>query len=556
MNVGYIRFPGGEVSDNYNWITNGLDDPSEFPGESTNPAERDEQRKARMKTAEFLQMISATRAQGAIVVNLEGAFLHLDRINGKPQEQLIEEYIQRAEEWVRFTNIVYPRKMRKRYMEKLLKDPYYVKLKASNPIEFNRILGKKADSYRVKYWEIGNESYLKVTRYPLASTHYAYLLNRFSRAMKRVDPHINIGAIGPTGLQRGYMNNYTEKGRREFRKILIPNRLRNHDDYLGGQLKNKGVFEIYHFFNEMIEPRYFKWNMPEEFRTKAKGWTAFVQSGYLEDVALAEETVDEPLVWWQDIFNNSRGNFDYVVLHDYNDNRYGCGNANPTYVPDFSKRQDISKPIKKIRNLYSSAQDIPVAVTEWNTCNAGDRPFIYDGGRGTFDHSLAISEQLMNYVNGGVFMANFHPLNGAASNLPLFVSAPAEAGLENTDAYRALSFVNQNILDRVHLVTQKISSVKSDIDLEILVTSSKNGRDLRIVVINKNDQSRLGSFDINAQVESVTDVRAYVRGNEKGKIVSRSAKVVSLAENSSKVQTSLPAKSIVVINLKLAEGDN
>ena len=22
MNVGYIRFPGGEVSDNYNWITN------------------------------------------------------------------------------------------------------------------------------------------------------------------------------------------------------------------------------------------------------------------------------------------------------------------------------------------------------------------------------------------------------------------------------------------------------------------------------------------------------------------------------------------------------
>jgi hypothetical protein len=55
----------------------------------------------------------------------------------------------------------------------------------------------KEKGYHVKYWEIGNETYLPQTYYPATAREYAEAFVKFSRAMKAVDPGIMIGAAGP-----------------------------------------------------------------------------------------------------------------------------------------------------------------------------------------------------------------------------------------------------------------------------------------------------------------------------------------------------------------------
>lgn len=51
--------------------------------------------------------------------------------------------------------------------------------------------------YGVKYWEIGNESYMKSYNGSATAEDYAKDLIEFSTAMKKVDPEIKIGANGP-----------------------------------------------------------------------------------------------------------------------------------------------------------------------------------------------------------------------------------------------------------------------------------------------------------------------------------------------------------------------
>jgi hypothetical protein len=53
--------------------------------------------------------------------------------------------------------------------------------------------------YGVRYWEIGNESYLNTYNGGCRPEEYARDLADFSRAMKKVDPSILIGANGPHG---------------------------------------------------------------------------------------------------------------------------------------------------------------------------------------------------------------------------------------------------------------------------------------------------------------------------------------------------------------------
>ncbi len=50
--------------------------------------------------------------------------------------------------------------------------------------------------YNVKYWEIGNESYLQHINGSATALNYARDLIEFSRTMKAVDPTIQIGANG------------------------------------------------------------------------------------------------------------------------------------------------------------------------------------------------------------------------------------------------------------------------------------------------------------------------------------------------------------------------
>ncbi len=144
LNISAIRYPGGEIADNFNWKTNSLNDNKAFPF-SKNPNDA----QTRMDFDEFVAWKDSFGAEAIIVVNLENGFMEND----------LEKAANLAAEWVRYANI-----------EK---------------------------NYGIKYWEIGNESYHLGTRYAASSQQYAKALKLFSEKMKAVDPSIKIGANGP-----------------------------------------------------------------------------------------------------------------------------------------------------------------------------------------------------------------------------------------------------------------------------------------------------------------------------------------------------------------------
>lgn len=138
-----IRYPGGEVSDNYLWKTHSLDDPDHYPrvqGPQT------------MDTDEFIAFCRAAGAEPLICVNIENGFLHGN----------VDAAIQDATDWVHYCN---------------------------------RVRG-----YNVKYWEISNESSYITTRFPLTVHEYSDAVLKAAHAMKAIDPSIQIMACGPNTL--------------------------------------------------------------------------------------------------------------------------------------------------------------------------------------------------------------------------------------------------------------------------------------------------------------------------------------------------------------------
>jgi len=148
-----LRFPGGEVADNYDWETNRLVDPSKFPYEKAQSADA----ASRLNYLEFLTVAKKAGIENLFfVVNLESAFA----ASGDLQTNL-EAYADKAARWVAAV--------------------------------------KKA-GYRVPYWEIGNESYFG-NLFGLTAHEYATAVKLFARKMKAADPKIKIGALGPFALE-------------------------------------------------------------------------------------------------------------------------------------------------------------------------------------------------------------------------------------------------------------------------------------------------------------------------------------------------------------------
>lgn len=144
-----LRFPGGDVADNYHWRTHTLDDPKWWP-KKAGPTTTD--------TDEFMAFCRQVGAEPIFVVNLESCLLRGD----------VEAGAREAAEWVRYCNV-----------EK---------------------------GYAVRLWEIGNETHLytpgKHKRLPVTARQYGEAFRRFATAMKAVDPTIQVGAVGQLNLER------------------------------------------------------------------------------------------------------------------------------------------------------------------------------------------------------------------------------------------------------------------------------------------------------------------------------------------------------------------
>ncbi|MEO5377121.1 MAG: hypothetical protein H7832_04970 [Magnetococcus sp. DMHC-6] len=148
-----LRFPAGEVADNYDWETKSLERKNEWPKEPSTAKERDKQ-------TDYLEFLTYAKKLGIehifFVVNVDGAFYAPG-----DQEKNVQRYAQKAARWVQKV---------------------------------------KEAGYRVPYWEIGNEPYLYTDHNPLTALEYAMVVKIFSQAMRAADPHIFLGVAGPGDL--------------------------------------------------------------------------------------------------------------------------------------------------------------------------------------------------------------------------------------------------------------------------------------------------------------------------------------------------------------------
>jgi hypothetical protein len=152
LGIKTLRYPGGEVGDNYDWESNRIERKDQFPRE----AKTEDERNQRLDYRQFLSFAQQAGIKNIFfVVNLEGACFQPGDIHKN-----VEKYAESAVRWV---------------------------------------AAVKKDGYHVAYWEIGNESYLR-SACPFSAHEYAAALKVFYAKMKAADPSIKIGAVGPAAL--------------------------------------------------------------------------------------------------------------------------------------------------------------------------------------------------------------------------------------------------------------------------------------------------------------------------------------------------------------------
>jgi alpha-L-arabinofuranosidase len=163
LGIKFMRFPGGEKSDNYIWgqrpftsanPTLALAGNCHWPNNDSRFAQPDFKslKPSTLDFDEFMVLAKKTGAEPLIVVNGDGHYNNGSTCGGVPAK---DSLIMVAREWVRYANVV-----------------------------------KK---HNIKYWMIGNESF-KSAAYAgkLTAQQYREEIKDFSRAMKAIDPKIKI----------------------------------------------------------------------------------------------------------------------------------------------------------------------------------------------------------------------------------------------------------------------------------------------------------------------------------------------------------------------------
>jgi hypothetical protein len=378
INVGMMRFPGGEVADNYDWRTNRLDDPSFFPQESS-PDDAD----SRMDYHEFIKLAGHVGAKANFVVNLEGAYLVPDA----PRQ--LWKFTKRAREWVHQANI--------------------------------------EQRYGVKYWEIGNESYLAGTRYSLSAREYAEALIKFSTEMKGIDPSIKIGAIGPfSSTEGGFVDYLNTLGRARFRAMTF----------------------------EQVQ---------QEIASLGRaGLIAKLNAGQASPGVAS---------WWRTVASLAGNHFDFIVLHRYDNTRLRNGRF------DLQAPLWIEQAVTQIRTAVSQHKrgGFEVSVTEWNV------------GRQTYSQmpraalTVVIAEQLVHYLRAGVDFANYWPLRVRFGPWPTLLTYQEMKWNPPAVVMKIFSsYMKRDILE----------VASTDSALEVIASRSVDRKRLSMIILNRSTSPR------------------------------------------------------------------
>lgn len=228
MKAKTLRFPMGTLGDNYLWTTpgtyktavNGLTprvvSRIEHPGRWPEFCNEDGTLKPEVTLDfdEYMNLVKQTGAKPVIMVNAFGYRL-------KGAEYSYEQLKANAVEWVRYANIT--------------------------------------RKYNIRYWEIGNELSVAVTKKYITKEEYISLFNDFAAAMKAVDPSIKIG-VAP-GFRYFEVLNSTA----ELVDFVVPhqyqNSVHNYQEYR--DLEDVSTNNI-NMANTAID------NMPAKYRNKVE----------------------------------------------------------------------------------------------------------------------------------------------------------------------------------------------------------------------------------------------------------------------------------------------
>ncbi|MEX2336768.1 MAG: hypothetical protein WD555_05815 [Fulvivirga sp.] len=135
IKIKLLRYPGGTVADNFHWKTNTLENTNMFPFEDG---------EAQTDFDEFIQICRNVGAEPSVVVNTESWAVKGD-ITGGAHE---------AANWLRYC---------------------------------------KEKGYKVKIWEIGNETYWHPV---ISAREYAGIVNIYADSLKKIDPNVIIAVNG------------------------------------------------------------------------------------------------------------------------------------------------------------------------------------------------------------------------------------------------------------------------------------------------------------------------------------------------------------------------
>jgi alpha-L-arabinofuranosidase len=155
----FVRWPGGNVAQDYHWLW-GIG-PRDQRKTWVNLSWKNEAEPSDFGTDEFIQFCRNVGAEPSITVNVEG------------RGATVEE----AAAWVEYCNGSVTSK--------------YGSMRAANG---------HPEPYGVKYWEVGNEIWGNWVRGHSDAETYARNFNRYSAAMRAIDPGIKMIAVGDNDL--------------------------------------------------------------------------------------------------------------------------------------------------------------------------------------------------------------------------------------------------------------------------------------------------------------------------------------------------------------------
>ena len=294
LGVRLLRYPGGMGGTNFHWRETRLDKIDQFPYEDG---------PEKMDFDEFMEVCRKTNAEPMVVVNTDSWFRDGNVAGGAAE----------AADWVRAC---------------------------------------REKGYRVKRWEIGNETYHHVL---MGATEYAHLLVTYAKAMKDVDPSIQIGANGHWDWQ--------DVGARDRADPAHYEELREAEAGVRGKVETEA-------FKALVRKRV------EQDRRKGSPQ------------------------WWPTLLETAGPHIDFAIVHWY---------FNSAQLPQ------LDTAVRELDALLvkEAGRRLPIALTEWNI---GSR---MQKGMSRFEHDLVIAEAAARFMDSGVDMAAYWPARMRAGNYTL-----------------------------------------------------------------------------------------------------------------------------------------